>query len=160
MADDDPSNAGLNKVQIWDDQKGKFVGELRSRNEVKGVCLRRDIIVMVCEYAIYVYTCDKLRVILHLTTNANTQGLCVLASASEPWILCCPGQSTGAVRVQHGQDTNATHVFTAHQTALACLALNASGTLVATASETGTVVKVFQSSNGQELYRLRRSARP
>merc|ERR1719262_329315 len=160
MADDDPSNAGLNKVQIWDDLKGKFVGELRSRNEVKGVALRRDIIAMVCEYAIYVYTFDKLRVILHLTTNANSKGLCVLAAASDPWILCCPGQSTGAVRVQVGQDDRATHVFTAHQTALAALALNASGTLVATASETGTVVKVFQSSNGQELYRLRRSARP
>lgn len=157
-AEDDQS--GLNKVQIYDDRKRKMLNELRSRNEVKGVCLRRDIIVMVCEYAIYVYTCDKLQVILHLTTNANTQGLCVVASSSEPWILCCPGQSTGAVRVQHGQDTNATHVFTAHQTALAALAINASGTLVATASETGTVVKVFQCSNGQELYRLRRSARP
>jgi hypothetical protein len=159
-SDDDPSNAGLNKVHIYDDRKRKMLGELRSRNEVKGVCLRRDIIVMVCEYAIYVYTCDKLRVILHLTTNANTQGLCVLASASEPWILCCPGQSTGSVRVQVGQDTHATHVFTAHQTGLAALALNASGSLVATGSETGTVVKVFQSSTGQLLYRLRRSARP
>jgi WD40 repeat protein len=157
-AEDDHS--GQNKVQIYDDRKRKMLGELRSRNEVKGVCLRRDIIVMVCEYAIYVYTCDKLRVILHLTTNANAQGLCVVASSSEPWILCCPGQSTGAVRVQHGQDTSNTHVFTAHQTALAALALNASGTLVATASENGTVVKVFQCSNGQELYRLRRSARP
>merc|ERR1719262_1934529 len=142
--DEDPANSGLNKVQIYDDQKGKFVGELRSRNEVKGVALRRDIIAMVCEYAIYVYTCDKLRVILHLTTNANARGLCVLAPASEPWILCCPGQSTGAVRVQVGQDDRATHVFTAHQTALACLALNVSGSLIATASENGTVVKVFQ----------------
>lgn len=159
VSDDDPSS-GLNKVQIWDDQKGKFVGELRSRNEVKGVYLRRDIIAMVCEYAIYVYTCDKLKVILHLTTNANSRGLCVLAPSSDPWILACPGQSTGAVRIQVGQDDRATHVFSAHQSGLACLALNASGTLVATASEQGTVVKVFQSADGQLLYRLRRSARP
>merc|ERR1719393_379513 len=137
LGDDDSSNAGFNKVQIYDDQKRKWLGELRSRNEVKGVCLRRDIIVMVCEYAIYVYTCDKLRVILHLTTNANSRGLCVLAAASDPWILCCPGQSTGTVRVQVGQDDRATHVFSAHQTNLACMATNASGSLVATASETG-----------------------
>lgn len=160
ISDDDPTKGGLNKVQIWDDLKGKFVGELRSRNEVKSVALRRDIIAMVCEYAIYVYTFDKLRVILHLTTNANSRGLCVLAAAGEPWILCCPGQSTGAVRVQVGQDDRATHVFTAHQTALAALALNETGSLVATASEKGTVVKVFQRSDGQLLYRLRRSARP
>lgn len=158
--DDEPSNGGTHKVQIWDDQKKKFVGELRSRNEVKGVVMRRDIIAMVCEYAIYVYTCDKLRVILHLTTNANSRGLCALAASSDPWILCVPGQSTGAVRVQVGQDERASHVFTAHQTSLAALALNASGSLLATASEKGTVVKVFQRSDGQLLYRLRRSARP
>jgi len=118
------------------------------------------VIVMVCEYAIYVYTCDQLKVILHLTTGSNKSGLCVLAVASDPWLLCCPGQSTGAVRVQVGQDAQATHVFQAHQTGLACLALNASGSLVATASETGTVVKVFRTSDGQALYRLRRSTRP
>lgn len=159
-SEDDPSN-GQNKVQIYDDQKRKFVGELRSKTEVKGVCLRRDIIVMVLEYQIYVYTCDKLRVLFTQPTNANTKGLCALASKSDPWILCCPGQSQGSVRVQVGQDDHdPTHVFCAHQTPLAALALNASGTLVATASENGTVVKVFQTSNGQLLYRLRRSARP
>jgi WD40 repeat protein len=157
LSEDDPANGGLTKVQIWDDQKGRFVGELRSRYEVKGVVLRRDIIAMVCEYSIYVYTCDKLRVILHLTTKDNNRGLCVLAAASSPWILCCPGQLLGEVRVQVGQDDTATHTFVAHQTALAALAITASGHMVATASETGTVVKVFSTKEGQLLYRLRRS---
>lgn len=153
-------NGGRSKIQIWDDQKWAFVCELRCRNEVKGVVLRRDVIAMVCEYAIYVYRCDKMSVILHLTTTTNARGLCVLAPASEPWILCCPGQSTGAVRVQVGQEDRATHVFTAHDSALQALAVNANGTLVATASEHGSVVKVWQTSDGQLFYRLRRGARP
>jgi len=66
----------------------------------------------------------------------------------------------GSVRVQVGQDDRATHVFEAHQSAVAAFTLNASGSLIATASEKGTVVKVFQRSDGQLLYRLRRSARP
>jgi len=154
------TGGGANKVQIWNDQTGKFAGELRSRNEVRGVALRKDIIAMVCEYAIYVYTLGKLRVIQHLTTAANSRGLCVLASASEPWILSCPGQSLGTIRVQVGQDDRSSHVFQAHETALAALAMNASGSLIASASERGTVLKVFQRSDGQLLYRLRRSARP
>lgn len=160
VSDDDPAGGGVNKVQIWDERNQKFVGELRSRYEVKGIQLRRDIIVMVTEHFIYVYTCDRLQVILHLTTITNARGLCALAAASDPFILCCPGQSVGAVRVQVGQDDRATHVFQAHQTGLAALTLNASGSLVATASENGTVVKVFQTSDGQLLYRLRRSTRP
>jgi len=160
MPSDDPATGGLNKVQLWDERKGSFIGELRSKSAVTGIAMRRDIIAMVCEYAIYVYTCDKLSLILHLTTNANTQGLCVLAAESDTWILCCPGQSTGAVRLQFGQDDRATRVFSAHQTALAALALNASGSLVATASENGTVIKVFNTSEGQLLYELRKSTRP
>lgn len=59
-----------------------------------------------------------------------------------------------------GQDDRKTHVFSAHQTALAALAVNTTGTMVATASEKGTVCKVFQTKDGQILFRLRRSNRP
>mmetsp|Transcript_33423 Transcript_33423/g.92342 ORF Transcript_33423/g.92342 Transcript_33423/m.92342 type:complete len:471 (-) Transcript_33423:225-1637(-) len=158
VSEDDPSNSGLNKVHIWDDQRQKIVGELRCRNEVKGVALRRDIIAMICEYNIYVYTCSKLEVICTLPTIANSRGLCALAPAGDPWILCCPVLPKGAVKVQVGQDDQRTHVFVAHQTGLAAMSLNETGSLIATASETGTVVKVFKLSDGQLLYRLRRGA--
>jgi len=146
------------KVHIWDDSKQKIVGELRSRNEVKGVSLRRDIIVMICEYAIYVYTCSKLEVIQHITTIDNSRGLCALSPTGDPWILCCPVFPKGSIKVQVGKDNAASHVFHAHETALAAIVLNETGSLVATASETGTVVKVFATTDGQLLYRLRRGA--
>ncbi|CAK9099798.1 unnamed protein product [Durusdinium trenchii] len=145
----EPSQGCRNKVQIWEERKQKVVAELRCRNEVKGVCLHRDIIVMVCEYVIYVYTSGDVKdwlsintVILHLDTGSNKLGLCALATGSDPWLLCCPAQ------------------MLAHQSGLAALALNASGSLVATASETGTVMKVFRTADGEALYRLRRSTRP
>lgn len=156
----EPSQGCRNKVQIWEERKQKVVAELRCRNEVKGVCLHRDIIVMVCEYVIYVYTSGDVKVILHLDTGSNKLGLCALATGSDPWLLCCPAQNKGAIRIQVGQDAQATHVFQAHQSGLAALALNASGSLVATASETGTVMKVFRTADGEALYRLRRSTRP
>eukprot|EP00927_Polykrikos_kofoidii_P071062 TRINITY_DN67397_c0_g1_i1.p1 TRINITY_DN67397_c0_g1~~TRINITY_DN67397_c0_g1_i1.p1 ORF type:complete len:499 (-),score=74.11 TRINITY_DN67397_c0_g1_i1:534-1862(-) len=160
ISDEDLSNSGLNKVHIWDDSKQKIVGELRCRNEVKGVALRRDIIAMICEYNIYVYTCSKLEVIFTISTIANTRGLCALTPAGDPWILCCPVLPKGTVKVQVGQDDHQTFRFNAHQTALAAMALNDTGQLVATASETGTVVKVFKVCDGQLLYRLRRGAGP
>lgn len=146
------------KVLLWSEKQNAFRGELKARTEVKGIALRRDIIVMVCEYAIYVYSMSSFTVIQHLTTIANNKGLCVLAAASEPWILCCPGQSIGSVRVQVGTDSRATHVFDAHKSGLAAIAVNTSGKLIATGSESGTVVKVFlRDVEVQLLYRLRRS---
>jgi len=156
----EPAPGCMNKVQIWEERKQKVVAELRCRNEVKGVCLHRDIIVMVCEYVIYVYTSGDVKVILHLDTGSNKLGLCALATGSDPWLLCCPAQNKGAIRIQVGQDAQQTHVFQAHQSGLAALALNQSGSLVATASETGTVMKVFRTADGEALYRLRRSTRP
>lgn len=153
----EPAPGCMNKVQIWEERKQKVVAELRCRNEVKSVCLHKDIIVMVCEYVIYVYTSGDVKVILHLDTGSNKLGLCAVATGSDPWLLCCPAQNKGAIRIQCGQDATATHVFQAHQSGVAALELSASGSLVATASETGTVMKVFRTKDGEALYRLRRS---
>ncbi|CEM00742.1 unnamed protein product [Vitrella brassicaformis CCMP3155] len=164
------------KVKIWDDQKGEFVGELRSRAEIKGVCLTRDIIALVTEYAVYVYACDPLQVIDHIQTGANPRGLCAIAPQPDPhtnaWRLACPAVACGAVRVQNGPPEigggqtslmmaavpphNGSHAFQAHQTPLAAIAFNQEGSLIATASETGTVVRVFSATDGQLYHELRR----
>ncbi|CAD7965610.1 unnamed protein product [Amoebophrya sp. A120] len=160
-----------NRVQIWDDNKQALVGELSNRHEVRGVILRRDVIAMVCEYSIYLYTTDVLRLILHVATSGNPRGLCALSPKGDIWVLCCPGQTAGTIRVQHGQiedqqlitpSTNAhqSHVFTAHQSSLAALSITQTGTLIASASEQGTVVRVFSAKNGQVLHELRRGSSP
>jgi WD40 repeat protein len=148
-----------NKIQIWDDAKRQFIAALRSKYEVKGVAVRNEVIAMVCEYAVYVYSCDKLTILLHLTTARNERGLCALAAAGKPWVLACPGQASGTIRVQVGQDESDSCILEAHRAALAGLSVNASGSLIASASEHGTVVKVF-SRNGDCLHQLRRSMRP
>jgi WD40 repeat protein len=83
-----------------------------------------------------------------------------VASTAKPWVLVCPGQNIGSLRVQVGEDDSASCVIdAAHKSDLGCLAVNASGTLVASASDYGTVVKVF-ARNGDLMHTLRRGMRP
>jgi autophagy-related protein 18 len=52
------------------------------------------------------------------------------------------------------------NVIDAHQTPLSCIALNNEGTLLATASEKGTIIRVFSLPDVQKLYQFRRGSIP
>merc|ERR1719379_233976 len=149
------------KVVLWDDYQKKKIQTLRSFYDVKNVALRRDVIVVVSEYRVYLYSTQTLKVIRQLETTSNPRGLCGLVPRSDRWILCCPGQAAGAVKVQFdGDDSADAVVFAAPQSPLAAIATDETGTLVATASEHGTVVKVFRTQDGSLLQDFRRGANP
>jgi len=44
-----------NKVMIWDDSQMKCIGELNFKSEVKGVKLRKDMIIVILEHKVYNY---------------------------------------------------------------------------------------------------------
>ncbi|OEH75130.1 wd g-beta repeat-containing protein [Cyclospora cayetanensis] len=164
------------KVKFWDDSRRRFIGELRSRQPVKSVCLTRDVLAMVTDFAVYVYLSDQMRPINIIHTGSNERGLCALASGGilGCWLLACPAVAGGAVRVHGGSSSTAgapdeasqggttaesgiaNHVFQAHRTQLAALVFNSQGTLLATASEKGTVLRIFRASDGQLMQQLRR----
>ena len=64
----------LNKVMIWDDHQNRCIGELSFRSEVRAVKLRRDRVVVVLEYKIYVYNFADLKLVDHIETTQNTKG--------------------------------------------------------------------------------------
>ena len=54
----------------------------------------------------------------------------------------------------------AVNVIEAHRSPLCSICLNNEGTLLATASETGTIIRVFSVPKGQKLYQFRRGTYP
>jgi len=51
-------------------------------------------------------------------------------------------------------------VIKAHQSSLGCLSINSDGTMLATASEKGTVIRVFSVPGGERLFHFRRGSLP
>lgn len=146
-----------NKVMIWDDHQNRCIGELSFRSEVKAVKLRRDRVVVVLEHKIYVYNFADLKLVDHIETTSNPKGLCALCPYNSNTVLVCPGLQRGHVRVEL-YDLKKTTLIPAHETSLACFALNFDGTRLATASEKGTLIRIFDTATGAPLQELRRGA--
>ena len=72
-------------------------------------------------------------------------------------MLVCPGLQKGHVRCEL-YDAKKTTLIEAHESALACFALNFDGSRLATASETGTLIRIFDTSTGAALQEVRRGA--
>lgn len=144
-----------NKVMIWDDHQGRCIGELSFRSDVRAVKLRRDRVVVALEHKIYVYNFADLKLLHQIETIANPKGLCSLSPVSNSSVLSCPGLHKGQVRVEH-YGLKKTKFIQAHDSHLACLALTLDGRLLATASNKGTLIRVFNTLDGTRLQELRR----
>jgi len=156
-----------NKVMLWDDHRGKPIGELSFRQNVLNVKLRRDRVVVVLYDRIYLYNFSDLTLLDQIPTMSNPKGLVCLSpdntgviteaggSSGGGGVLACPSIHRGGVRVElYGY--RKTQLIDAHESPLAALALTVDGLLLATASEKGTLVRIFSTKDSALIYEFRR----
>lgn len=68
--------------------------------------------------------------------------------------------TSGEVLIFDTLKLEAINVIEAHRSPLACITLNNDGTLLATASDKGTIIRVFAVPDGHKLYQFRRGSMP
>lgn len=112
-------------------------------------------IVVVLEQRTYIYNFDDLRLIDAIETCNNVKGLVALNPDPENAVLVTPDKTPGVVRVNAYEKNKALQI-NAHQNALSAMCLNYSGTLLATTSEKGTLIRIFSTEDGNALKELRR----
>ncbi|OBT77671.1 hypothetical protein VF21_03671 [Pseudogymnoascus sp. 05NY08] len=142
----------LNKVIIWDDAKQKAVITLEFATAVRRVRLTRQRIVVVLRNSVHVYVFSSPPEKVSISETAdNPLGLCCLSSQ----LLAFPGRTPGQVHlVELG--TGGVRIIPAHTSPLRAIEISPDGEIMATASETGTLIRVFGTSNGARIAELRR----
>lgn len=154
-----------NKVYLYDDHLQRPIGELSFRQRVLTTKLRRDRIVVVLRDRVYVYDFSDLSLLDKVHTGDNALGLVGISTdrggvggfastitnadtvggssnSNNGMVLACPGTRRGQVRIELYGLRRTTFVD-AHDSALGALALSVDGRLLATASERGTVIRLF-----------------
>eukprot|EP00906_Rhabdomonas_costata_P004916 RCo007371 len=132
------------KVIIWDDERGVQLTELSPGDTVRAVKLRRDKIIVVTSSAVCIYGFKKFEVLTKFDTVANPRGIVATSLEDTGAVLAIPSLQPGHVRVVNLDPLESdSRIFKAHNNGLACLALNSNGTFLATASEKGTLIRIF-----------------
>ncbi|EMR86323.1 putative svp1-like protein 2 protein [Botrytis cinerea BcDW1] len=139
-------------VIIWDDLKAKVAAQVSVLTSVRGVRITRTHIVVALLNSIRVYHFQSNPTLYQAyETASNPNGLCCLSAS----ILIFPGRTAGQVQVVELNSGNVS-IIPAHTGALRALALSRDDEIIATASETGTLVRVFATSNCAKIAELRR----
>lgn len=113
---------------------------------------------MICETKIYVFNYLTFEAFDPIQTYQNPKGIYALSPNLNATFLAFPDRSKGYVRIKSYDSPINTPLINAHDTLIACLALNIDGTLLATASEKGTVIRVFKVVDGTFALELRRGS--
>lgn len=147
----------LNKVMIWEDDKSLCTKEISFRSNVRAVRLRRDRIIVILEQKIFIYNFIDMKLLHQIETFPNPKGLCEVSHVSGSLVLAFPGLQKGQVRVENYTSKKTKFIF-AHDSNIECMSLTQDGELLATASSKGTLVRIFNTSNGTLLQEVRRGA--
>uniref|UniRef100_A0A2K6LPJ9 Uncharacterized protein n=1 Tax=Rhinopithecus bieti TaxID=61621 RepID=A0A2K6LPJ9_RHIBE len=148
------------------DSKEKLVLEFTFTKPVLSVRMRHDKIVMVLKNRICVYSFpDNPRKLFEFDTWDNPKGLCDLCPSLEKQLLVFLGHKCGSLQLVDLVSTkpgtsSAPFTINAHQSDIACVSLNQPGTVVASASQKGTLIHLFDTQSKEKLVELRRGTDP
>ncbi|EHA50539.1 autophagy protein [Pyricularia oryzae] len=168
---------------IQNTKRGSVICELTFPSAVLAVRLNRKRLAVVLEDEIYLYDIANMSLLFTIATSPNPSAICALSPSSENCFLAYPlpkpredkddkrpshapplptyiPPTSGDVLIFDAITLKAVNVIEAHRSPLSCIAINSEGTLLATASETGTIIRVFTVPKGQKLYQFRRGTYP
>jgi WD40 repeat protein len=135
---------------------------LEFTEKVTGVRIRKEYILVTIVNKAYLYRFSDLELVYSFETVANPHGACAM-SYGDATIVAVPGDVVGRVFVRHVNSPVAksgVQSFQAHENAVAAMAISWDGDKLATVSERGTIVRVWDTKTLALIKELRRGIEP
>lgn len=153
-----PNNQELNKkeILIWDDKNGKKIFKLLIKKEILNLELTLDKIIVVCNNIIYIFNSKSFQLIDIIKTGQNPKGL-IGVSYKERNIIVYPSESS-----EHGKltikdyDNNNYIYLNPHEHSVTHISLSYNGVFLATSSQEGKKIRIFEVKTGRFLDELHR----
>lgn len=149
------------KLKVCHFKKGTEICNYSYPNTILAVRLNRVRLLVALEESLYIHNIRDMKVLHTIRdTPPNPNGLCALSSNSDNCYLAYPGSNQiGEIQIFDAVNLRAITMIPAHDSPVASIAFNTPASLLATASEKGTVIRVFSIPEGQKIFEFRRGVK-
>ncbi|KAH9948035.1 WD40 repeat-like protein [Amylocystis lapponica] len=178
----DQPQSSPRKLQIVNTKRQSMICELLFPSSILAVKLNRKTLVIVLEVEIYIYDISNMRLLHVIETTPNPDAIVALSPSADNSYLAYPSpvpsptsplaqpsvqpaapapaaQQTGDVLLFSTRSLTVANVIQAHKAPISFLSINSTGTLLASASDKGTVIRVWSIPGAEKLYQFRRGTR-
>ncbi|TMW64921.1 hypothetical protein Poli38472_009088 [Pythium oligandrum] len=146
------------RMRVWNTKTNAAICDLNFVTAVLAVRMNRQRLVAVLERKIYIFDINSMKILETLDTSPNPKALCVLSPHDNGHLAFPSGASPGEIVLYDANNLSVLNAFQAHRSAPVAMAFNSQGTLLATASETGTLIRVFGVPGGKKKASFRRGS--
>uniref|UniRef100_A0A3P8VXV6 WD repeat domain, phosphoinositide interacting 1 n=1 Tax=Cynoglossus semilaevis TaxID=244447 RepID=A0A3P8VXV6_CYNSE len=151
------STATPQRMNIYHFKKGTEICNYSYPSDVLSVKLNRQRLIVCLEESIYIHNIKDMKLLKTLlNTPSNPSGLCALSINHSNSYLAYPGSATIGEIIVYDANNLVMTMIPAHDSPVVALTFNASATKLASASERGTVIRVFSIPEGLRLFEFRR----
>ena len=155
-----------NKITIWDDHQGIVMSQIRLNSNIIKVKIREDAIIGALIDKIYIININTLETIDVLETLNNPHGILSISYNINDLYIAFPNSKyKGKVEIDNYVISKNIYnkaepkLIQAHESNIAYITINNEGTLLATSSDKGTLIRLFNILKAEKIIELRRGAK-
>ena len=149
----------VEKVFVWNTQLDESQCQLDFKEPIRSIALTYNFLLVILEQSTVVYDLEKCQTQGEMVTSMNPHGAGDLITSEGSLIAVC-GLQPGKVSINDLTGGSRPVVFQAHQHPINLIRFSPDGAIVATASDMGTLIRLFDSVTGSHLCVFRRGTIP
>eukprot|EP00762_Andalucia_godoyi_P005804 ANDGO_06896.mRNA.1 Autophagy-related protein 18 len=149
------------KLQLYNSADHAQICELSFTSPVLGARVTQKRLVVILRTKIHIFDISTMKILRTVDIDDNPLGLCAVSYGEDSCVLAFPRScASGDVIIFDALHLHPVSVVKAHKSSIGFLQFNEFGTMLATCSEKGTLIRVFSIPNGEMLHSFRRGSYP
>ena len=152
---------GKNTLVIWDDNEKRAISELKFSTPIKLVKYKKDYLFVICQKMIYIFYFENFQNLYKIETGDNTKELIAINQSPKNTIIAYPSKKGGRITIKKifsniNEDNKSEESYQLHDYGVSKISINYTGTLIASANENGTIIRIHSCEDGSFLMEFKR----